>query len=195
MSKVKFKKGDRVICSNDYDSLYNVHGKVGTVLDESAFPFVEFDEYVGGATFTKKGHSVAISQDKLELYIEPKLLAITHEKWGTVVGVDIAAKNVEYPYHVVTWEKYEHGRKELFFYSDGWREKVEEQREEVVLEKWRNKMGDTFMCGSNQRLRWVELYDLPENWENEWFKGCITLGDYVQQYKKPRLILERKVRS
>ena len=116
---------------------------------------------------------------------EKKSITIVHEKWGEVEGV-------EQDDNKGVWGK----EGATYFYCNGWREKTKEQWEDVQEKHWYNSGTClSYICGPNQRLRWAERYDLPENWEKEWFNDSVTLGDYVQQHKKPCLILERKVVS
>jgi len=116
---------------------------------------------------------------------EKKTLTITHEVWGEVTNVKPTTRpNV--------WKK----EGAIYCYDDGWREKVEEQWEESPMDNWGNiSICRSLICGPNERLRVVDRYDLPEDWEQDWFRDNKSLTDYVQQYKKFCLILERKVVS
>jgi hypothetical protein len=110
-------------------------------------------------------------------------MTIIHDTWGEVEGVEKPC----------AWFWWKDGAR--YNESDGWREKVEERWEEVDFSKqlWCEQ---GWILPDNERLRCVERYALPEDWYQQWrhYPGD-GLIPFINQFKKPCLIAERKVES
>ena len=128
-------------------------------------------------------------------------MTIIHDTWGEVEGVAAKTKDVEHPYHTISWERIVNGRTEVFFFSSGWREKVVERWEEDSGYLSTSRAYLTFLAGgirlpltANRRWAVVERYDLPANWRHLSInEGAENLTNWVEQFKRPCLIIERKV--
>ena len=118
-------------------------------------------------------------------------MTIIHDKWGEVEGVEVIFQR-----SYTTWGK----TGAEYLETQGWREKVGERWEE---DSGYLKEAEARGCLSfltTQRLpadkRWtlVERYDLPANWRHRSInEGAENLTNWVEQFKRPCLIIERKV--
>ena len=120
-------------------------------------------------------------------------MTIIHEKWGEVEGVELRER---FP---CGWFK----RGASYSYAEGWREKVAErwkEDSEALLECEARGGVELSIGGARRALslnrRWavVERYALPPGWWGDWFSsGAISPAAWVETFKRPCLIIERKV--
>ena len=119
-------------------------------------------------------------------------MTIIHDKWGEVEGVEVIFQDS-------TWVK----NGAWYLCTRGWREKVEEQWEEDsgYLSEYKTRACLAFLAGgirlplpANKRWAVVERYALPPGWWGDWFSsGAIAPAAWVETFKRPCLIIERKV--
>jgi hypothetical protein len=131
-------------------------------------------------------------------------MTIVHDQWGEAEGVEEYTK--EYG-----WAKHENGAITIYYRGNGWREKVEERREDVtdrcnvvkgitldhVHYSQQRTMRAAYSC-NEFKFRMVERYDLPEDWHRDFFgwlppQISCDVDERMNQFKKPCLIIERKV--
>ena len=116
---------------------------------------------------------------------------IIHDQWGTVEGVKFHDNRLV----PCGWEKEEQGTLKFYLQHEGWREKPQEWEEadQQYYHQWADNVGDTLQF---ERLRCVESYDLPKRWYHIWCDtdtpAYMEIEEWVQQYKKPYLAVERK---
>ena len=119
-------------------------------------------------------------------------MTIIHDEWGEVAGVECQIPQSRW------WKQGAN-----YYFGDGWREKVEETWEEVTgdraicLIKDYGQLvvdGVTIVLPFEFRFQVIERYDLPANWRHQSInEGAENLTTWVEQFKRPCLIIERKV--
>lgn len=111
-------------------------------------------------------------------------MVIIHDTWEEVEGVEQTLMKG-------SWTK----SGAHYFSEGGWREKVAERWEEVPITIPINTGLTSFHVAPGERLVCVERYDLPEDWHIQWCHEPTTASfdRWINQFKKPYLIIERKV--
>ena len=125
-------------------------------------------------------------------------MIIIHDIYGEVEGVELRER---FP---CGWFK----GGASFCYAEGWREKVVErwkderwEEDSGYLSEYKTRACLAFLAGgirlplpANKRWAVVERYALPENWRHRSInEGAENLTNWVEQFKRPCLIIERKV--
>ena len=110
-------------------------------------------------------------------------MTIIHEKWGEVAGVECQIPQSRW------WKQGAN-----YYFGDGWREKVEERWEEDSSYLSTSRAYLAFSLAANRRWAAVERYALPDDWRHQSInEGAENLTTWVEQFKRPCLIIERKV--
>ena len=130
-------------------------------------------------------------------------MTIIHDIYGEVEGASnysVADRPSSMGKHFMGEKGTWHKNGAIYLDSNGWREKVVELWEE---DSGYLKEAEARGCLSfltTQRLtpdkRWavVERYELPDDFANQyWDHSKLSIANYFAQFKKPCLIIERKV--
>ncbi len=124
-------------------------------------------------------------------------MKIKHEKWGVVEGVQWYYQSTGDHYNIWTING------ATYHQSQGWSLVKEDKWEDITGECEINELGSIIhdggytMFDTGYRRFLTHMYDLPEDWKEQWVPHWLpnrkTLEDHVKSFKKPCIIVERKV--